>query len=277
MRSISNNLKTEIINGTISNLIKITTKANLVYAFTDCEHSLSVDGVTYEPAPGLQRLRLTLTSNAEVSNQEFGSAWLEIPDEDIIGGKFDNCSVEVSWASWKHPEYGRAVVFTGTLGDLTWSDEGFKADVVSYMKNLELILGNTYTAQCRHQLFSTAKSGVIGFCGVDKTTFTFNGSVTSVSIPKWKFGIDVVKDDSYFSNGKITFTSGLNTGLSAVVKVHTSGVIELFLPTAFLIEIGDTFTIEAGCDKTNITCKTKFNNLLNFGGFPHIVPDVNFR
>lgn len=277
MRSISSNFSSEITKGRISNLILITTKENVKFGFTDCEVALIVDGQSYEPAPGLQRLRLTLAANAEVSNQEFGSAWLDVPEADIKGGKFDNCTVEVAWASWAHPEYGKIVVFTGSLGDISWTDEGFKADVVSYMKNLELILGNTYTAQCPHQLFNGPTVGRIGSCGLNSTAFTFTGAITSIITTKWKFGIDQIQADTYFSNGKITFTSGLNAGLSFIVKVHATNEIELFLPTNYVVAVGDTFTIFAGCDKTLNTCKTKFNNVVNFGGYPHIVTDVTFR
>jgi uncharacterized phage protein (TIGR02218 family) len=277
MRSISTQLQTEIDNGTIANCILITRQDGVKYAFTDCEVALTVSGQTYTPAPGLQRLRLTTTANAEVSNQEFGSAWVDVPESDLRGGKFDNCTVEVAWVSWKNPSYGKVIVFTGGLGDIVWTDEGFKADVVSFMKNLELILGNSYTAQCRHQLFSQAKTGVIGFCGVVNTGYSFTGSITSVITPKWKFGISSVKADKYYANGQITFTSGLNNGLSAVVKIHSNNEIELFLPTGFVVNVGDTFVIKAGCDKTRATCKNKFNNVINFGGFPHIKPDVQFR
>lgn len=277
MRTISNNLKSEILNGTISNIILITRKDGVKYGFTDNDVALTVEGQVYTPAPGLQRLRLTMTASAEVSSQTFGSAWLDVPEDDLKGGKFDNCIVEVAWCSWKHVSYGKVVVFTGTLGDITWTDEGFSADVVSFMKQLELIIGNTYTAQCRHSLFSTNKVGVIGKCGLSSTSFTFTGSISSVITPKWKFGISSVKADGYYSNGQITFTSGFNSGLSAVIKVHSSNQIELFLPTAFVVNLGDTFTIYAGCDKTLSTCKTKFSNSINFGGFPHIVTDASFR
>jgi uncharacterized phage protein (TIGR02218 family) len=33
---------------------------------------------------------------------------------------------------------------------------------------------------------------------------------------------------------------------------------------------GDTFTVTAGCDKHFDTCVAKFNNAVNFRGFPHI-------
>ena len=197
MRTISNNLKSEILNGTISNIILITRKDGVKYGFTDNDVALTVEGQVYTPAPGLQRLRLTMTASAEVSSQTFGSAWLDVPEDDLKGGKFDNCIVEVAWCSWKHVSYGKVVVFTGTLGDITWTDEGFSADVVSFMKQLELIIGNTYTAQCRHSLFSTNKVGVIGKCGLSSTSFTFTGSISSVITPKWKLGgtgyIDVAK------------------------------------------------------------------------------------
>jgi hypothetical protein len=38
---------------------------------------------------------------------------------------------------------------------------------------------------------------------------------------------------------------------------------------------GDTFTAYPGCDKTQNTCTSKFNNLVNFGGFPYVpVPEA---
>lgn len=276
MRLISNNLQQEIQNGRISNIIKIVLQNGDILGFTDNENVLTVDGVQYQPAPGLQRLRLTITGNAEVSNQEFGSAWLDVPESDLKGGLFDNAEVEVAWCSWFHPEYGKLSVFTGTLGEISWSDEGFKADVVNQMKNLELILGNMYTAQCRHSLFNTPRIGKIGACNVNPAAFTFTGSITSVEINKWKFTIDVNQPDKYFSNGRITFTSGLNNEMSYVVKVHTGNVIELYLPTSYVVSPGDNFTIYAGCDLTLGTCRSKFNNVVNFGGFPHIKTDANF-
>jgi uncharacterized phage protein (TIGR02218 family) len=36
------------------------------------------------------------------------------------------------------------------------------------------------------------------------------------------------------------------------------------------IAAGDAFSIIAGCDKSPSTCQTKFANILNFRGFPHM-------
>lgn len=277
MRTVNSNLMQEILKGRIANCMKISLKNGTVYGYTDHDKPLVVNGVTYTPAPGLQKVKMTLAANAEVSNQEFGSAWVDAPEEDLRAGLFDSATMEVSWASWKYPAYGRLIVFTGQLGEITWSEEGFKADIVSFMKNLAKNLGNVFTANCRHTMFSTEGAGLIGACGVNPAAYTFSGSVSSIQVPKWKFTITTNKPDGYFDNGQITFTSGYNNGLSTVIKSHIGGVIELFIPTAFVIQPGATFNIYAGCDKTLATCRDKFNNVLNFGGFPHIKPDVNFQ
>ena len=36
------------------------------------------------------------------------------------------------------------------------------------------------------------------------------------------------------------------------------------------VTAGDDFTIRAGCDKRIETCGSKFANVVNFRGFPHI-------
>ncbi len=50
-------------------------------------------------------------------------------------------------------------------------------------------------------------------------------------------------------------------------------VIELWAPMRAPIVAGDMIRIEAGCDKRMKTCQLKFNNLLNYQGFPDIPGD----
>ena len=279
MRNIPTALQTELSSGTprIARLVKITLKSNVVYGFTDHDKTLVVGGVTYVPAPGLSAFKLNSTSDTQVSNQQLGSSWVTVPDEDLLGGKFDDARVEAFWCSWANVGAGTVKTFDGRIGELTWTENGFIADIVSFMRRLEKNIGHTYTPTCRHRLFGQSGSGA---CFVSASAFTFSGTIASVTLPKWKFviaGAAAGKSAGFYSNGSITFTSGLNNGLSATVKNQTGDTIELFLPTAFVVAPGASFTIQAGCDKTLETCKTKFNNVVNFGGYPHINTDVTFR
>jgi hypothetical protein len=78
----------------------------------------------------------------------------------------------------------------------------------------------------------------------------------------------------YFDNGVITFTSGLNAGLSMEVQSYVPGQWTLELPMPYLPSIGDTYSMHAGCDYSLETCRDRFNNILNMRAEPY-VPGVD--
>ncbi len=46
---------------------------------------------------------------------------------------------------------------------------------------------------------------------------------------------------------------------------------DIWVPTPFSnLSVGDTLSITAGCDKLATTCRDRFNNLINFGGFKYL-------
>lgn len=281
MRVISSALKAGIASGKIANIIKLTLKDGSVHGYTDFQLPLTVAGVTYNPAPGLQKINMVLTNNAEVSNQEFSAAWLDIPEGGIESGSYDEAMIEVAWFPWENngTSNEKVVTFTGTLGTISWTEDGFQADVQSQMRNLSVNIGTPVTAACSHQLFDQFGAQTIGACTLNKATYTFTSAVTSIQTAKSKFtATSLTQAANYFTNGVLKFTSGNNSGLSVEIKQHdVGGVLTLFLPTAFQFVVGDTFTIIAGCDKTMATCQTKFNNFVNFGGYPHIKPEASFQ
>jgi uncharacterized phage protein (TIGR02218 family) len=76
-----------------------------------------------------------------------------------------------------------------------------------------------------------------------------------------------------FTRGLVTFTSGTNAGRRQEVKRHVAGTeatLELWQPMAQAIAPGDAFTVTSGCDKHFATCQAKFDNAVNFRGFPHM-------
>ena len=54
------------------------------------------------------------------------------------------------------------------------------------------------------------------------------------------------------------------------VKDFALEQITLVLPMGSDIAVGDSFNIIAGCDKTVSICSERFNNIINFRGFPDI-------
>ena len=284
MKNISNGLKAAIDAGEISYLFTILAADNTARRFTDHNVNLTVGGQVHIPTAGIGRMKMKTTNNAEVSNQEIAATIIDMPDGELKSGKWDNAQIEVAICSWRSPGEGKLIIFKGSLGVIQWTDEGFRADIQNYLRDLARNLGNTVTANCRHQLYSTSGPGKIGACGINRPAHTVNVAVDSVLTQRLKFKIGSSgKATAWASSGFVKFTSGDNAGLTYEVKKHLveggalGESIELYLPTIGLITPGTTIELSAGCDKTVATCKAKFNNITNFGGFPHLQIDVNLR
>lgn len=81
------------------------------------------------------------------------------------------------------------------------------------------------------------------------------------------------EDNDWFNYGLLTFETGNNAGFSAEVKVWDGVGSQIsFFPQfpPFPIEVGDKIRIYAGCDKRDVTCSQKFDNIINHLGFAFI-------
>lgn len=74
----------------------------------------------------------------------------------------------------------------------------------------------------------------------------------------------------WYALGTITFTSGVNNGVSRTIDSSNGGALKLRIPLFYAPATGDTFTLTAGCDHTMATCREKFDNLIHFTGCPFI-------
>jgi uncharacterized phage protein (TIGR02218 family) len=285
MKSITTTLQNAIIAGRIATLFTITAKDGTVKRFTDHDVALAIQGTDeYTPSAGVTKFLMKMTANAEVSSQQVAATIVDMPDDEIVAGKWDGALLEVAVCSWETPSAGKLIVFAGSLGSILWTDEGFLADIQNNMRNLAQNLGSVVTGNCRLELYSSHQPGQIGACLANKAANTVSGTVSYVLTNKLKFKCNTTgKADGWGTAGFVTFTSGPMTGLTCMVKTHKVEAsplgesIELFVPSIATIAVGNTFTFSAGCDHTFDTCKSKFSNGVNFGGFPHIQPDVTMN
>jgi len=105
---------------------------------------------------------------------------------------------------------------------------------------------------------------------LQENNYTFHGKITALISHNIFYDSKRNEENFYFNFGKITFLSGTNSGLCFQIKNFTDNEIELILPYMNKLEIGDKYSIIAGCDKYFSSCTTKFNNALNFRGEPYI-------
>lgn len=130
--------------------------------------------------------------------------------------------------------------------------------------------GRGYCTKCTANLGDSA-------CGFDLSNPDYQaiGSVSSSQSDQISIvsGLDEF-EAGWFRFGLLTWTSGENADLSVEVYDHDDqdGEITLtfFTPLPNIPQLGDLFSITAGCAKTFSICKEKFSNALNYQGFPHM-------
>lgn len=98
---------------------------------------------------------------------------------------------------------------------------------------------------------------------------TLPGSVTGVISPRVFTDTARTEAGNFFKYGIVLWLTGGNAGTEWEVKANTGTQIDLFLSTRPGIQIGDTYEITRGCDRTLATCKTAFGNIYNNRSEPH--------
>ena len=371
-------------------VMQITRTDGMVYGYTDHDQPLLLASGTFSPAPGVAGIKVTLTNNAQVGTVQARSAWVPtLTESDIVAGVYDNATIRIGMANWQQPNQDVIWLFSGLLGTINATKDGFQAEAVSALWVLQRPLGVFTTTNCRHVLGSKLDPAGVWGCQVDLTKMTYSGVITAVA-NAMTFGVRVTGWDAaatpntpnaptltvtqgvvgqflapgsysysvsaidgngqesstspiatatiinntgntgggtialswtaiggatsynvygntsqqllanvtgttwtdngtagsggaaplfgdYFASGIITMTSGSANGMTTNVKSLVSTGVNAqtlypLLPFGRLPAVGDAFTITPGCSKSVGACQYKFNNVINYGGFPDLSP-----
>lgn len=230
-------------------------------------------GVTYKAATGFSPTAVQTSTDMTVDNLEVTGILSSsaITESDLNSGKYDYASVQVLRLNWMDKPYALSkceILRTGILGQTTINDNQYQAEVRGLLQYYQFKVGDLYQPACRATLGDSQ-------CTVDLTAFTFSSSVLTVS-DNQVITSNLTNPDNFFANGNITFTSGLNAGLTMEVKYNqqANGTVTLELPMNYTVNVGDTFDIVKGCDHSIEVCVT-FNNAVNFRGEPYL-PGLDF-
>jgi hypothetical protein len=147
--------------------------------------------------------------------------------------------------------YVTSIAFKGRTCDIDMNpfNEQFSREIPRYK----------YQSLCNHVLYDS-------FCTIDKNSFKQSGLVNGED------GNDISVNGfsgSAFTGGYVQNEAGNDYRM---IIEQVGDTFTLLLP--FRSILGETVTAFQGCDHSVQTCKTKFNNVANFGGFP-LVPGTN--
>lgn len=231
-------------------------------ALTDLDKDVVYDGATYKANTSYTPAVIDGTATLAVNNTETqGYMYLTgVSKADIVAGLFDYARVYFLIVDYvaltKVKDLG-----TGWLGEATITDNSYSIEYRSLTQVLQQPIGRTFQKDCDARLGSTR-------CGVNLASYTDTGTLTSATSNSVITDSSRVEVDGYYAYGNLTITSGDNSGISREVRLFSSGQFTLFLPFPYAVTGSETYSVTAGCNRQLATCRDKFNNVVNFQGFP---------
>lgn len=253
---------------TYTHCMRIERTDGEVIGLTDLDVDVIYDSVTYKAANAFSASNIDKTTTLSVNNGTInGLIVTDLPAFDLRNGFFDKADVYIFLYDFTNNTKVRDLA-RGFLGEVQLTRQGYTVEYRSLEQVMQQVIGKKYLATCPHKLGSTE-------CGVSLASYTVTGTLTSVTDSSNFTDSSRAEADDYFNYGLLTFTSGDNDTLSREVKIFGSGAFEMLFPFPYTPQVGDTYSVYAGCNKTKATCRDKFDNVVNataggFGGYDFI-------
>ena len=252
------------------------TTAGVQYTWTNVDYDVVYNGFTFSSSgPLVSGLKYKGTVGLDVDKQQITIA--ARPTDTINGAPF---LVAIRDGAFDGaPVYRDRVFLTGPMGVVVGGVRMFQGRVstVDSVGRTQAVLTvasdlvildydmprNLFSPTCLHTLYDAG-------CGVIRGTYSVNGTAGAGSTSNT---IVTSVAQAGHAQGSLVWTSGANSNLRSTVKSVAAGsALNLMYPLPFAPAVGDAFTVAFGCDHTQATCQSKFNNLINFRGFPYIPP-----
>ncbi len=257
---------------TLARAWRVVRRDGVAFGFTDHDEDVVLEGVLFKASSGMSAKALQQTTGLAVDNTEAIGALSDagIDEADLSAGRYDGAEVTIWLLNWADPAQN-IVEFRGTFGEVSRAGGAFKVDLRGLTEALNAPQGRVYQRGCDAILGNAA-------CKVNLSSANFRAEMVVQSIS----GLGEItlsgassKADNWFQLGRFAVVSGAAAGLAGMIKQDRAlgggarGVV-LWQALPVPLAVGDSVVLEAGCDRTSDTCRTKFNNLINFQGFPYI-------
>ncbi len=252
----------------------LTRRDGVRFGFTDHDCDLHFDGITFRADSGLSASAFEQSTGLAVDNTEALGVLnaTTLREEDIIAGRFDGAEVLAWLVNWAAPEM-RILQFRGSFGEITRAGPAFRAELRGLSEALGQVQGRIYQKTCAAVLGD-------GRCRFDLDR---PGYAVDLAVARIRDG-DVLEfapqggfAAGWFARGRIEVLSGAAAGLVGVIKSDRDHgghrEITLWQSLRAGLRPGDRVRLQAGCDKRAQTCRLKFNNFINFQGFPTLPGD----
>lgn len=289
-RAIPAGLLSAIQSGATSlcNLINITDALGNTLALTDHIQDVIFSAVTHLARPGMKISLMKTSGNMEIDNYEIEGYFVPgiVTMSDLLKGRFTGARVRRYIVNYDDLADGYLQIGDGNVSRVEVADNAFRVQVLGKMWRLSQPVGRTVTKRCDVETLGDARCQFnLDTTSTYGTPFKQNLTVSTVVNAitfRVSSGYDIDTGGSdFFQNGRVTWLTGDNAGYTQQIasqEVISGLQFTLRTQPGADVDVGDTFTAIAGCDRTTTDCRYKFTNgaqpsgnLVNYRGFPGLI------
>lgn len=267
MRTIPEALAVKLASGvtTLAHIWRLTRRDGEIFAFTDHDCPLPFEDITAEPLHGVSAGAIEKTLGLSVDSASIVGALSSaaITEEDLARGLWDGARVDIYRVDWSAPAL-RVHLFAGRVGEVRRGALAFEAELRGLQAALNTPVGRVFSRFCDADVGDAR-------CGVDLEAPAFRGEgVITEVLGTHTFKASGLESfaDQWFARGRVVWVDGRQSEVATHRAEGGEALFELLDPVD--LSIGAAFAVYAGCDKRIDTCRSKFANVVNFRGFPHM-------
>lgn len=253
----------------LARVVKITRLDDVVLRIAEADESITASSQTFVPLPGSEISAVKHILNGDMGSMEIRFAHSEggtLDTAQLNNGFWDGATVQMYLVDRASATMLGDPMFTGLIdtvsinvigGSGTFDIRGLAATAEAFIQ--------TYQPMCRTDLFSV-------LCGLNPDDWDHTGTIDTIA-DRFNFtvaGLAAPPADGWFNQGTFQTASGFKATIANWIQGSLK--ITMYQPQCIArLTVGEAITIYPGCDKIGATCRTKFNNKINFQGEDHFL------
>lgn len=231
--------------------------------YTDSNITIVFAGLTHEPY-AIKRSKISFSTDLKPNEMELSLAFNTDLQDARTKGVLKNARATVTRVNINNPEFENLLLFDGEIGTTDLDEDVLTLSVVTLdFLSLEIPRREMQVA-CNWRLYDD-------FCRVGLTTggWLRSGTFNSNSPNRKDLSSTAFSGQtSDFLLGYVIATSGFNNQVHRHITFHAGQSVTVTPPFPYDVSDGDSFDAAPGCEHDVTDCENKFNNLINYGGFP---------
>lgn len=227
----------------------------------DLDFDIGDGVVTYLAGTGIFPSDISLNATLDADNYEVrGPIGDVVTREAVLGGRYNRARARLFQVNWESLGSGAIKIMAGNVSQVRPEGGQFVFEIRSDFDRFNQTVGRLLTPYCE---------GDHATCCVQIAAET--ATTIASAVDAMTFDIVATLDPADHVNGRLWFTSGAMNGTAPVEIFSISGnTVTLFAPLADTPGVGDALVVKEGCDRTRAMCLARFNNVVEFRGFPEV-------